>query len=72
MALVSKRAAAKAELARIGHYYATESMLSWDAEKKRYDAEATPSTGTDTLQEHYTRMLRDGPAGQDLGQHKLF
>ena len=37
--------AAKAELARIGRYYATESMLVWDAAAGRYDAAATPSFG---------------------------
>lgn len=71
-AAFSKRAAAKAELARIGHYYATESMLSWDAEAGRYDADATPSTGTDTLRDHYARMLSEGAGDQDLGEHKLF
>ncbi|MES2755272.1 MAG: NAD(P)H-binding protein, partial [Pseudomonadota bacterium] len=44
--------AAKAELARIGHYYATESMLVWDAAARRYDADATPATGSDTLIDH--------------------
>ena len=29
---------AKAELARIGRYYATESMLLWDETAQRYDA----------------------------------
>jgi divinyl chlorophyllide a 8-vinyl-reductase len=71
-ARISQRAAAKAELARIGHYYATESMLSWDDESGRYDADATPSTGTDTLRDHYARVLREGSAGQELGEHKLF
>ncbi len=68
----SNRAAAKAELARIGHYYATESMLHWDAERGRYDADATPPTGSDTLREHYARMFDEGQAGQELGEHKLF
>ena len=38
----------KAELARIGRYYATESMLVWDAQSGTYDAAATPATGTQT------------------------
>ncbi len=37
----------KAELARIGRYYATESMLVLDPATGRYDADATPSTGTE-------------------------
>ena len=43
----------KAELARIGRYYATESMLVLDPETGRYDAAATPSTGTETLFDFY-------------------
>ena len=64
--------AAKAEFARIGHYYATESMLVWDQEKGRYDAAATPGTGAITLRDHYKRMLTEGMAGQEAGDHKLF
>jgi divinyl chlorophyllide a 8-vinyl-reductase len=61
----------KAELARIGRYYATESMLLWDAEAGRYDAAATPSTGTETLADHYAKMLR-GEVGDDRGEHAVF
>jgi len=50
--------AAKAEYARIGRYYATESMLVWDPVRSRYDADATPSTGSDTLFSHYEALLR--------------
>lgn len=39
----------KAELACIGHGDAKESMLLLDPGTGRYDAAATPSTGTDTL-----------------------
>ena len=35
----------KAELARIGGYYTTESMLVLDPNTGRYDAAATPSSG---------------------------
>ena len=56
----------KAEFARIGHYYATESMLVFDSEQGRYDEAATPSTGTDTLRDHYTRLLR-GQAEHERG-----
>lgn len=61
----------KAEFARIGHYYATESMLVFDTSQGRYDEEATPSTGTDTLREHYTRLLR-GEAQHERGAHTVF
>lgn len=61
----------KAELARIGRYYATESMLLWDPAAGRYDADATPSTGTETLADHYARMLR-GEVSDDRGDHAVF
>ncbi|MEM6835792.1 MAG: NAD(P)H-binding protein [Cyanobacteria bacterium P01_C01_bin.120] len=49
--------AAKAELARIGHYYATESMLVLNPETGLYDADATPETGTDTLFDYFQRLV---------------
>jgi divinyl chlorophyllide a 8-vinyl-reductase len=63
--------AAKAELARIGRYYATESMLVLDPANGRYDAEATPSTGTETLFDFYARLL-NGAAAPERGDHKVF
>lgn len=63
--------ATKAELARIGHYYATESMLLWNARSGRYDAEATPEFGTDTLPEFY-RALATGEAHVKRGDHAVF
>jgi divinyl chlorophyllide a 8-vinyl-reductase len=63
--------AAKAELARIGRYYATESMLVLDPATGRYDADATPETGADTLRAHYARLLA-GEAGDDRGDHAVF
>lgn len=62
----------KAEFARIGRYYASESMLVWDAAAGRYDADATPSFGAHTLREFYAEVLRDGLAGQELGDHAMF
>ena len=62
---------AKAEFARIGHYYATESMLVWDAAAGRYDAAATPSFGSRTLRDHYTAILR-GDTVAGLGEHAVF
>lgn len=62
----------KAEFARIGRYYATESMLVWDAAAGRYDADATPAFGELTLRDHYARVLREGLAGQELGDHAVF
>ncbi len=63
--------AAKAELARIGRYYATESMLVLDPATGRYDAHATPSTGSETLFDHYARLIR-GEAVAERGDHAVF
>lgn len=63
--------AAKAELARIGRYYATESMLVLDPATGRYDAQATPSTGSETLFDHYARVVR-GEAVAERGDHAVF
>lgn len=63
--------AAKAELARIGRYYATESMLVLDPTTGRYDAQATPATGSETLFDYYARVIR-GEAVAERGDHAVF
>jgi divinyl chlorophyllide a 8-vinyl-reductase len=63
--------AEKAELARIGRYYATESMLVLDPTTGRYDAGATPSTGTETLFDFYARLI-GGEASVERGDHAVF
>ena len=63
--------ARKADLARIGRYYATESMLVRDPATGRYDAAATPSTGSDLLIDYYRRLL-DGTEQVELGDHAVF
>jgi divinyl chlorophyllide a 8-vinyl-reductase len=63
--------AEKAELARIGRYYATESMLVWDDAAGRYDADATPSTGHETLFDFYARLV-SGQAQIERGDHAVF
>lgn len=63
--------AAKAELARIGRYYGTESMLVLDPRTGRYDAAATPSTGSETLFDYYARLL-NGAASAERGDHAVF
>jgi divinyl chlorophyllide a 8-vinyl-reductase len=62
---------AKAELARIGRYYATESMLVLNPTTGHYDAEATPATGSDTLFDYYKTLLAGG-AAPDRGDHAVF
>ena len=68
---VSPRFAARAGLARIGRYYATQSMLVWDPVAGRYDPDATPEFGTDRLEDHYAAMLR-GEVADDRGAHAIF
>ena len=68
---LSAKARAKAEFARIGRYYATESMLLWDPVAGRYDAQATPEFGQDTLRDHYAAVV-SGKAKVDLGDHAVF
>ncbi len=63
--------AERAELARIGRYYATESMLVLDPQTGRYDANATPSTGSQSLFDFYARVLK-GEISVDRGDHAVF
>ena len=63
--------AEKAELARIGRYYATESMLFLDPVTGRYDANATPSTGSEMLFDFYARVIK-GEASIDRRDHAVF
>lgn len=61
----------KAELARIGRYYATESMLVLDPATGRYDAAATPSVGSETLFDFYARLIK-GEVADERGDHAVF
>ncbi|MES3035774.1 MAG: NAD(P)H-binding protein [Gemmatimonadota bacterium] len=61
----------KAELARIGRYYATESMLVLNPQTGRYEADATPETGTETLFDYYATLVR-GEARVERGEHAVF
>jgi divinyl chlorophyllide a 8-vinyl-reductase len=61
----------RGELARIGRYYATESMLVLDPATGRYDADATPSFGSDSLFDHYSRLIA-GEEKTELGDHAVF
>ncbi len=63
--------AEKAELARIGRYYATESMLVFDPATGQYDAGATPSTGSQTLFDFYADVV-NGTAVPERGDHAVF
>ena len=68
---LSPKLAEKANLARIGRYYATESMLVLNPATGQYEADATPEFGTDRLADHYAALLND-TAHDDRGDHKVF
>jgi divinyl chlorophyllide a 8-vinyl-reductase len=61
----------KAELARIGRYYATESMLVLDPLTGEYSEALTPSAGRETLFDYYARLIRGG-GKVELGDHAVF
>jgi divinyl chlorophyllide a 8-vinyl-reductase len=63
--------ARKAELARIGRYYATESMLVFNQPTQHYDAAATPATGADTLFDYYADLIQ-GKRQHERGEHSVF
>jgi divinyl chlorophyllide a 8-vinyl-reductase len=71
IAPLSARLAEKAELARIGRYYATESMLLLNPETGHYDAAGTPSAGTETLFDYYRSVIA-GDAAPERGDHAVF
>lgn len=60
----------KAEFARIGRYYATESMLVLDPATGRYSEEMTPSTGQDHLFDFYADVVA-GKARVERGDHSV-
>ena len=72
LALVSQRMRDRVEFLRIAKFYATESMLSWDATAERYDADATPEFGDDTLQAFYAGLASGDIALPERGEHSLF
>ena len=65
------RLAQKAQLAQIGHYYATESMLVLDHGSGEYRADATPETGKDILPDFIAELAR-GETDVERGDHAVF
>lgn len=64
--------AQKAELARIGRYYATESMLVLNPETGRYDPGATPISGMQTLAAFYADLASGAATLPARGDHAVF
>jgi divinyl chlorophyllide a 8-vinyl-reductase len=46
-------------------------MLVLDAATGRYDADATPSTGTETLFDYYAQLV-SGASAAERGDHAVF
>lgn len=69
---VSAAAADKAELARIGRYYATESMLVIDPVTGQYNERLTPSFGRQTLGDFYAALARGEASLPERGDHAVF
>lgn len=46
-------------------------MLVWDAVSGRYDADATTSTGSETLFDFYARLV-SGATAPERGDHAVF
>jgi divinyl chlorophyllide a 8-vinyl-reductase len=69
---ISRWAREKSELMNIGKYYATESMLVWDAVSGHYDAKRTPSTGQDTFYDHVLKMRETGSVETVDNDTRLF
>lgn len=61
----------KAEFAKIGKYYATESMLVLNTQTGKYDADLTPSFGSETLYDFY-KELHLGNTTAELREHRVF
>lgn len=47
-------------------------MLVMDPVTGKYDADATPSYGTDTLRSFFEKVAKEGMAGQELGDAGVF
>ncbi|KAI8105731.1 hypothetical protein M9434_000313 [Picochlorum sp. BPE23] len=61
-----------AEFAKIGKYYAVESMLALDPKTGEYSADLTPSYGNDTLEDFFKQAVEEGLKGQELGDAAVF
>ena len=57
---------------KIAFYYATESMLVWDATHKNYNEKATPEFGSDTLENYYKSLILEDQEQSARADRKLF
>ncbi len=47
-------------------------MLVWDDKQQKYIADATPSYGKESLEQFFERVMKEGLAGQELGDAAIF
>lgn len=47
-------------------------MLVWDAKEQKYVADATPSYGKVSLEQFFEHAVKEGLAGQELGDAAIF
>jgi divinyl chlorophyllide a 8-vinyl-reductase len=47
-------------------------MLVWDDKQQKYIADATPSYGKESLEQFFERAMKEGLAGQELGDAAIF
>ena len=70
--IFSKKAGDYSQFLKIAHFYATESMLFWDSQKKYYNENETPEFGEDSLREYYYSQLKNINEEPPTAEIKLF
>ena len=60
------------EFMRIAHFYATESMLVWDEQAKKYSEQKTLETGFDELEDFYKEQFQDINKKIPMADRRIF
>ena len=60
------------EFMRIAHFYATESMLVWDEQAKKYSDQKTLETGFDKLEDFYKEQFQDINKKIPMADRRIF
>ena len=60
------------EFMRIAHFYATESMLVWDEQAKKYSDQKTLETGFDKLEDFYKEQFQDINKKISMADKRIF
>ncbi len=72
LSIFSKKAGDYSQFLKIAHFYATESMLSWDSKKRCYNENETPEFGEDSLREYYYSQLKNINEEPPTAEIRLF